>query len=189
MGYYVAIPCCTRSARDKMRAFLHANFREASRVMPWIPVDYGEIGPPRAGKEVCSYAKAMQLGWYRNAGWSLEAKAYAASLLRWACLKVGRTASFDGVSDTQPLDLHYTIYETEQIPFVVRSEHPDVPDGWDAEGYDTCDELGWDASFRPLPNGVFEVGEGYVGRLRLRQHQADPLIRAELVRLNALWER
>jgi hypothetical protein len=193
MGYYVACRCRYTSARKKLLAFLDEHFRPVAEFMDGVDQD-NRMPAPRNGKEICAYAKANEVGWYRNAGWDYEHRHYAACLLRWATMKVGkqmllRPGQIPGYDEA--LTVHYTIYEGDQSPFIIGSEYPDAPDGWDAEGYTVCDELGWDRSMRgPGPGEDPEWDaqcKPYLLEIRNRKAKGDPLIRAELERLEALW--
>lgn len=193
MGYYVAIPCRHASVRDAMLRFLDEHFRPASAFMDWVDQD-NRMPNPTHGKQVCTYAKANEIGWYRNAGWDDEHRHYSRCFLRWASMKVGRTLTLSEgqVPGLGEEEVHYTIYEGNKMPFVLLTEHPDVPTGWDAEGYEACDDLGWNRSMSG-PNPGEDPGwdaqcSPWLLKLRKRKAKADPLIRAELERLDKLWE-
>ena len=195
MGYYVAVPCKSTKARKDLLAFMAEHFRPAAEFMDWVDQD-NRMPHPTNGKDVCVYAKPNQVGWYRNAGWDYEHRHYATCLLRWMSMKVGKTmVLLDGqVPGYGDITTHYTIYEGDQSPFVLRSQYPDAPDGWDAEGYVVCDDLGWDRSMRgPVPGEDPEAdaqykADSYIFEIRKRKGKGDPLIRLELERLEALWE-
>jgi len=193
MGYYTAVPCKSQKARDEMLAFLAQHFRHVSELVEGVPCD-NRMDPPTYGTDICAYAKALEIGWYLQAGWSIEHKAYAASLLRWMALKIGQTmiTGEDEIPGQGPLTLHYTVYEGDLRPLVLRSQCPDVADGWDAEGYEVCDDLGWDRSMRgPTPDedpAWHKNMPPWMLDTRQRKAKVDPIIRAELERLETLWE-
>lgn len=190
MGYYVAVPCRSVAAREKMRAFLQEHFRRAHEVMDWLP-DSTRMGMPENGKDICAYAKANDFGWYRNAGWDYEHRHYASCLLRWMAMKIGRkmVVREGEIPNYGRLTVHFTIYD-DPYPFVTTSQCPDL-DPWDAEGYEVCDGLGWNASMKgPLPGDDPEWDaecSPHVLGIRKRKAKGDPLIRAELERLEELW--
>jgi len=192
MGYYVAVPCKSAVARARLLEFAHKHFRAAAEFMDWL--DASDTMPlPARGWEVCTYAKKNEVGWYRNAGWSDEESHYAKCFLRWAAMKVGRTMTTEDeqIPGYPAMTVHFTIYEGDPSPFVTKSQCPDAPDGWDAEGYEVCDDLGWDRSMRGPDPGEDPEWDAecppYLLDLRRRKAKADPLIRAELERLEALW--
>jgi len=193
MGYYVAVPCRHSTARNDMLSFLDDHYRPAAEFMDWVDQD-NRMPHPAQGKTICAYAKALEIGWYRNAGWDEEHRHYATCLLRWMAMKVGKAMFLrDGqVPGYGEMDAHYTIYEGDKSPFILRSRCPNAPDGWDAEGYSVCDDLGWDRSMRgPAPGEDPEFDAGcrpHLLDIRRRKAKAEPLIRAELERLNILWE-
>jgi len=191
MGYYIAVPCKSAKSRDEMLAFLAQHFRDAWELFDWVPRD-NRMERPTHGKDICAYAKALEIGWYRNAGWNPEHSAYADSILRWMALKIGRrmTTEDEEVPGYGPLDVAFTVYETQRQPVVLQSQCPDAPDGWDRDGgYQVCDALGWDRSMRgPTPDEDPEWHEGmkpYMLEMQ-RKAKADPIIRTELERLEAL---
>lgn len=194
MGYYVAVPCRSVAARKQLLEFCEAHFRSAAEFMGWVDQD-NRMPVPTNGKTICAYAKANEVGWYRNAGWDLEHRHYAACFLRWASMKVGKIMLLlpDQVPGYGELTVRYTIYEGDRTPFVTRTQCPDAPDGWDAEGYVVCDDLGWNRSMRgPAPGEDPEWDKGckpHLLGIRRRKAKSDPLIRAELERLDALWVR
>jgi hypothetical protein len=192
MGYYVAVPCVSTKARGEMLAFMAEHFRTAQTLMGWVTDEYGVMPGPAKGKSVCAYAKANEIGWYRNAGWDEEACDYASCLLRWMALKIGRTMQTEDeeIPGYGPMGVHFTIYEGDPQPFVLHSQCPNAPDGWDAD-YDVCDDLGWDRSMRGPPPGEDPQWDAEnlsgIMDIRRRKAKADPIIRAELERLEALW--
>lgn len=149
--------------------------------------------PPEQGRVVCSYVKgACDVGWWKNAGWSHEERIYAQSFLRWMAIRAGRRALFPtnsipGVSltgsDPNRVSLPYTTYETMKTPVVILSQNPAMSADW-SEGFEVCDDIGWAPATRPC-NGVDPLS--HIGQIRARSAQADPLIRAELLRLDGLW--
>jgi len=193
MGYYVAVPCKGPIERERLLAFLWEHFRGASEFMDGL--DLNDTMPlPTKGHEVAVAAKPHEVGWYRNAGWKDEESHYARCFLRWAAMKVGKKMRIKNglIPGYGRLTVHYTIYD-DPFPFVTRSRCPDAPDGWDAEGYAVCDDLGWDRSMSgPTPE---EDPEGhadcspYLLSMRGRKAETDPLIRAELERLEGLWTK
>lgn len=191
MGYYVAVPCKSVAAREKMRAFLTEHFRHASEFMDWVPND-SRMQMPTNGKDVCAYANANDFGWYRNAGWDYEHSHYSKCLLRWMAMKIGRTMRLrdEEIPGYGRITVHFTIYDSP-FPFVTTTQCPDAPDGWDAEGYAVCDDLGWEPSMKgPMPGEDPEWDAGcapYLLEIRNRKAKGDPLIRAELERLEELW--
>jgi hypothetical protein len=193
MGYYIAVPCKSAKSRNDMLAFLAQHFRDAWELFDWVPRD-NRMERPIHGTDICAYAKDLEIGWYRNAGWSPEHGAYADSLLRWIALKIGRQmiTSDDEVPGYGPLDVAFTVYEGQRHPVILQSQCPNAPDGWDRDGgYQVCDDLGWDRSMRgPTPDEDPDWHEGmkpYMLEMRQRKAKADPIIRAELERLEALW--
>jgi hypothetical protein len=192
MGYYVAVRCHHTSARKLMLTFLGEHFRPAAEFMDWVDQD-NRMPAPANGKNICAYAKANEVGWYRNAGWDDEHRHYATCLLRWMAMKVGKQMLMqkDQVPGYGEMMVGYTVYEGDQSPFVLRSQCPDAPDGWEAEGYVVCDDLGWDRSMRgPAPGEDAEWDAGckpWLLEIRQRKAKSDPLIRVELQRLEELW--
>ena len=193
MGYYVAAPCLHAGARNDLLRFMGEHFRPASEFMDWVDPD-DRMPPPANGKDICAYAKANQVGWYRNAGWDEEHRHYATCLLRWVARRVGKTmlVGEDQIpSVPKGTEVHFTLYEGEPHPFILRSLFPGAPDGWDAEGYAVCDDLGWSrgmAGPSPGEDPEFDAAcSPYILELRKRKAKADPLIRAELERLSSLW--
>lgn len=192
MGYYIAVRCRSVAARDKMLAFMAEHFRHASEIMDWVPLD-SRMEMPTNGKDICAYAKPNEIGWYRNAGWDEEHRLYAQCLLRWMAMKVGKTLLLlkDIVPGYDEITVPYTLYDGAPVPIVTREQCPNAPDGWEAEGYAVCDGLGWDRSMRGPYPGVdpkFDRGcKPWLLKLRERKAKADPIIRAELERLEELW--
>jgi len=189
MGYYVAVPCKNSKARVKLLAFIWDHFRAASEFMDWL--DASDTMPlPTKGHEVAVAAKPHEVGWYRNAAWKDEEIHYARCFLRWAALKVGKVMTAE-IPGHGRLTTSFTIYEGDRIPFVTRTMCPDAPDGWEAEGYDVCDDLGWSRSMSgPTPDEDPEWHadcEPWLLEMRRIKAKADPLIRLELERLDALW--
>ncbi|MDB4278647.1 hypothetical protein N9917_03515 [Deltaproteobacteria bacterium] len=193
MGYYVAVRCKSVKARKELLAFMGEHFRPAAEFMDWVDQD-NRMTTPTNGKDICAYAKANEVGWYRNAGWDAEHRHYASCLLRWMAMKVGKQMLMqkDQVPGYGEMLVGYTLYEGDHSPFVLRSLCPDAPDGLDAEGYVVCDDLGWDRSMRgPTPDEDPEWHRDckpWLVEIRTRKAKSDPLIRAELERLEALWE-
>jgi len=193
MGYYIAVPCKSQKARADMLAFLAQHFRYPSELFEGVPYDH-RMDPPTHGRDICTYAKLLEIGWYQNAGWSAEHRAYATSLLRWMAIKVGRrmVTAEEEIPGYPSREVPFTTYEGKRVPVILRSQFPDAPDGWEAEGYQVCDDLGWDRSMRgPTPDEDPAWHEGTspaIMDLRRRKAKADPVIRAELERLEALWE-
>lgn len=193
MGTYISVTCTSATTRDRILAFLNEHYQDIPRVMP--NSGFIDVGPPRLGKEVCAYAKrATDIGYYVSAGWSLEARAWVDNLLRWIALRVGKTKVFghEWIPGHPSLTLHYTCYEDEPLPIVVQSDYPNVPDPWEhSEGYARCDQFGWDRAYRGPPLGTDPAWDATLSpalrMIREAQAAVEPLIRAELERLNALW--
>lgn len=122
----------------------------------------------------------------------VEDRVAITSLLRWVALRVGKVTPVgdDAIPGQQGAKLPYVCYDGAHTPIVVREMYRD---GWDAEGYEVCDSLGWAPSFAgpsPGQNGFFDAGCGeHLLRLRQRKAAFDQLLREELVRLDALWEQ
>lgn len=192
MGYYVAVPCTSAAKRKDLLLFMDTYFRPTFEFMDWVHQD-NWMPHPANGKAICAYAKLNEVGWYRNAGWDVEHRHYASCLLRWMAMKVGKTLTTrdDQIPGYGPLEVHYTIYEGECNVFVTRTQCPNVPEGRDAEGYEVCDDLGWNRSMHGPDPGEDPEWDAecspYILELRNRKAKADPLIQAELGRLEALW--
>lgn len=189
MGYYLHVTCRSVRERDAMLSFLREHLRPVPDLMPWTHPAHTDIGPPDLGKTVCAYAKnKLDVGYYASAGWDEEAREFADNLLRWVALKVGQTRPFSLPGLDVATDLPFTLYESEARAVVVQAQFPTVPDHWGEDvPYERCDEVGWDPSFRPLsPDIAIEPGH-YLYEIRQRKEKAAPIIREELLRLDALW--
>ncbi len=196
MGTYYSVTCRSRQARDKMLAFLAEHFTPGGEMFPTLNPRYVFMRePPQLGKDICAYAKRKNdIGYYVSAGWDCEERGYKASLHRWIALKVGKTMTTkdEEIPGHGPLELSYVCSEHEPHPIVLRSQYPDVPDPWEeGEVYEWCDDLGWDRSMRgPVPGEDpawdAECRE-HLNEIRERKTLADPIVQAELSRLDALW--
>lgn len=201
MGYYVHVQPTTKSAAREMLAFLGVNFRPAKDLFPLLPPHSGNFmsHPPGWAREVCAYAQRKNdIGYYRTAGWSLEEEGYCENLLRWIALQIGKKKEFQGDSlmeserlpeGVENLLLPCTWYEHEPVPILLTSAYPQAFDGWEDGNLVNCDDLGWAPSFRPWPPEMKEsqVSSRFFREIRERKKKADPLVRAEIARLDALW--
>lgn len=203
MGYYVHVQPRSKKAAQEMLAFLAEHFRSIRDLCPWITEDWAGRNmdvPPTWGKDVCAYAKnKTDIGYYRSAGWSQEENHYCSNLLRWIAIKIGKPlkvrADFYMEDEHCPQDVPWvevptTYYEQSEVPIFRQSEHPNALDGWASGSHAKTDDLGWLPHWRPMPEGVEDYDEDSpIGQLRARSKQSDPIFRAELERLEALWQQ
>jgi hypothetical protein len=165
MGYTVTVPIKSKSAHAKMLAFLEANYR------PWSVVGEqggGEYLRGPLGEDLSYDSGKCRIGFDYNAGGA--ERLYAFTIVKWMALRVGRRLR-NG--------LPYYVYDGyENCPVYTKGRHSDANrvDKYGVPVYDKSN-LCRDGTWRV--KAELDVTDEF---------EALDLIRAEMKRLDKLWE-
>lgn len=181
MGAQVAVEPRNPKLLARMSHFMEENYRFTRFVLPWVTDEYGDMPPPKVGSDLSAYAKPGYIGFYINGAASSHTgeRDYLDSVIRWMALKVGKRTKGHV----------FFWYEDEKV--LLRNTGPD---SWNQERQQRLDHpLGYCRSHRVTPELLAqweqEDAEWYMLDSLRNRMKAEPLIIAELERLNTLWEQ
>jgi len=182
MGWSCSTPCKSRKAQAEMLAFLGEHFRPSHEVLPDWNHKHWKTEHPSLPSDFVQYATAqVYIGFDKP-------NDYEQAILRWVAFRIGKCRKFPKLLGTETT-----------VPWVNHDRQRNGPvitrDQWDGskrtEQY-VVDDIGWQPVPRmwegyldwPSPKLLREVADRITGADKM-----DKAIRAEIERLDQLWQR
>ena len=170
MGYSIAAPCQSKVLRDKMLGLLKREYREWPVLRGHPERGSALRGPLSRG---LSYHRGKCFIGFDYGPPPDGEREYAFSIVRWVALRIGCK---------NPEGLPYYVYDGhENIALLVDADHLD-PEGATVDRWGVPIET-------PDARRVGGVWDRIFMMVRIEDGDMFPVIRAEIQRLDALWEK
>lgn len=178
MGYSIAVRCKDKKTRDRMLAFLQANYVPFANLKGGRKPAYSLSSGPDTDLAYC-HGK-FQIGFDYNSGLRDEERTYVYAIIRWVALRASKPKLFKGCETPLPWYDYDSQESVPCIPAGVVAENkfleeqagePVEPDGWK----------------EPTPRPDL-VGKELQRMWRGYSPASKKAMRAELARLSELWD-